>query len=47
MDDEYLLRKVICKWCNRETVYGDMIWLNGKCMCLSCYARETEAKNED
>ena len=29
-----------CKYCNREVEYGDMIWLNGKCMCPTCYKRE-------
>ena len=31
---------VICKYCKNKTLYGEMIWLNGKCMCPKCYLNE-------
>lgn len=39
---------VICKWCGKTATWGSMIWLNGRCMCPTCYikerAREDSAK---
>ena len=38
-----LMNKAIyCKYCARPEYYGEMRWLNGKCMCRSCYKREYE-----
>lgn len=31
---------VICKWCGKSVYFGDMIWLNGKCLCPDCYKLE-------
>lgn len=31
---------VTCKYCDQLTIYGKMIWLNGKCMCPRCYMQE-------
>ena len=31
---------VICKYCGRTTTYGELIWLNGKCLCPQCYLKE-------
>lgn len=31
---------VICKYCGNKTIFGEMIWLNGKCMCPRCYMAE-------
>lgn len=39
-NDDIMNEKVICKWCNGQTLYGEMIWLNGKCMCPKCYLKE-------
>ena len=36
MDDD-MKRIVICKFCGRPEYYGEMRWLNGHCMCRSCY----------
>lgn len=30
----------VCKYCHQKTLWDEMIWLNGKCMCPSCYAAE-------
>ena len=38
--DDEMNKVVICKWCNGKTLYGEMIWLNGKCMCPKCYLKE-------
>lgn len=32
-----LEKAVICKHCGKPEYYGQMHWLNGKCMCRSCY----------
>lgn len=31
---------VTCKYCGHHTLYGEMMWLNGKCMCPACYMAE-------
>lgn len=31
---------VKCKYCGHTVKFGDMIWLNGKCMCPDCYQEE-------
>ena len=31
---------VTCKYCGNNTTYGDLTWLNGKCMCPKCYMLE-------
>ena len=36
---------VVCKYCGNETTYGELTWLNGKCMCPECY--EKERKHQD
>lgn len=33
LDDEIR----ICPMCGNKTLWGEMIWLNGKCTCPSCY----------
>lgn len=35
-----MLVVVNCKMCGNECLYGELIWLNGKCMCPTCYNRE-------
>lgn len=38
-----LMDKIVdCKYCGRPEYYGEMRWLNGKCMCRSCYKYEYE-----
>lgn len=38
-----LMDKIVdCKYCGRPEFYGEMRWLNGKCMCRSCYKFEYE-----
>lgn len=39
VEDEMLV-VVNCKMCGNECLYGELIWLNGKCMCPTCYDRE-------
>lgn len=34
LDDEIR----ICPMCGNKTLWGEMIWLNGKCTCPSCYS---------
>ena len=36
---------VTCRYCGRKTLYGEMIWLNGKEMCPSCYMNERAAED--
>lgn len=36
LDDEIR----ICPMCGNKTLWGEMIWLNGKCTCPSCYNKE-------
>ena len=36
MNDD-MNRVVICKFCNVPEYWGQMRWLNGKCLCRNCY----------
>ena len=38
-------QEVTCKYCGSKTLYGDLTWLNGKCMCPECYKAEREAED--
>ena len=38
--NDYMDEVVVCKYCEEKTIYGEMIWLNGKCMCPKCYMQE-------
>lgn len=40
MNDDEMKELVICKYCKSQVEYGDMVWLNGKCMCPKCYIKE-------
>ena len=40
MNADIMNEKVTCKWCGESTLYGEMMWLNGKCMCPKCYLVE-------
>lgn len=47
--DDFFNQPAFCKYCGKTVLYGDMIWLNGKCMCPKCYMEERakeDAKNE-
>lgn len=33
----------LCPDCQNSVSYDDMIWLNGKCTCPSCYAKRRRA----
>lgn len=46
---EVLEEKVICKYCGKLSLLGEMFWLNGKCMCPTCYIKERakEDKKDD
>ena len=50
MEDTYWWDEVVtCKYCGQPTLYGELTWLNGKCMCPICYQKERakeDAKNE-
>ena len=39
IDDE-MNEVVTCKYCGGKTLYGELTWLAGKCMCPSCYQNE-------
>lgn len=46
--EDEMNEKVVCKWCGKQTLYGELTWLNGKCMCPRCYMIERakeDAKN--
>ena len=36
-------KAVYCKYCSKPEYYGELRWLDGKCMCRSCYKREYES----
>lgn len=36
-----------CKYCGRPTLYGELTWLNGKCMCPRCYMKERAKEDGD
>ena len=38
---------VICKYCHNNTLFDEMIWLNGKCMCPMCYIKERAKEDGD
>lgn len=40
-----LSQVVECKYCKGLAIYGEMIWLNGKCMCPRCYLKEKQRLN--
>ena len=42
LDDEKIVR---CKICGKPEYWGEMRWLNGKCMCRDCYKAEYEDFN--
>ena len=37
MSDSYLEKIVECPKCHKGVKYGNMIWLNGECLCPQCY----------
>lgn len=39
VDDE-MDELVVCKYCGGTTTFGELTWLNGKCMCPRCYMSE-------
>lgn len=39
-------QEVTCKYCGSKTLYGDLTWLNGKCMCPECYKAERAAEDK-
>lgn len=43
--DNFMKEIVVCKFCGRETLYGELTWLNGKCMCPRCYELERAAED--
>ena len=46
MWDEYLKELKQCPNCKQEVMYGDMIWLNGECLCPSCYQHKRNKYDE-
>lgn len=38
---------VNCKYCGRSVLYGELIWLEGKCMCPCCYRKEREKRDKE
>ena len=39
-------QEVTCKYCGGKTIYGDLTWLNGKCMCPRCYQAERDLEDK-
>lgn len=39
-------QEVTCKYCGGKTLYGDLTWLNGKCMCPMCYQAERDLEDK-
>ena len=39
-------QEVTCKYCGGKTLYGDLTWLNGKCMCPECYRVERDLEDK-
>lgn len=37
MENDILEKIMKCPWCKEDVKYGDMIWLNGDCLCPNCY----------
>jgi len=46
MFEDEMNEPTICKYCGGTALYGDFIWLNGKCMCPKCYMLE-KAKEDN
>lgn len=42
-----LSQVVECKYCKELTIWGEMYWLNGKCMCPRCYLKEKAKEGAD
>lgn len=48
--EDEMNEKVVCRWCGNQTLYGELTWLNGKCMCPNCYMKERakeDSKRDD
>lgn len=43
--EDEMNQTVTCKYCGGSALYGELIWLNGKCMCPQCYLKEKEEIN--
>jgi hypothetical protein len=43
--DEEMNQIVTCKYCKGKSLYGEMMWLNGKEMCPKCYMNERAAED--
>lgn len=41
--EDLMKKAILCKYCSRPEYYGEMRWLNGKCMCRKCYKAEYES----
>lgn len=43
-----LMNEVVsCKKCGKATLYGELIWLEGNCMCPRCYQAERARKDKE
>lgn len=40
--DDLLNKLVVCPHCKKETVYAEMIWLDGECLCPRCYQNKRD-----
>lgn len=38
---------VECKYCGKPVMYGELTWLEGKCMCPRCYQAERAKKDKE
>lgn len=32
----------LCPWCHKDVKYGEMIWLDGDCLCPDCYKHKRQ-----
>lgn len=38
---------VECKYCGKPVMYGELTWLEGKCMCPRCYQAERAKRDKE
>lgn len=44
--DDYLNEIKQCPKCHEDVRYGDMIWLDGECLCPECYTYKRQRYDE-
>ena len=46
LHEDLMEQEVTCKYCGNTAKYGDLTWLNGKCMCPECYRVERDLEDK-